>query len=302
MESSLTATVHGRVREVLVVRQRARARGQAAAADRPDRGRGGRRARRASACASSRPSSTRAGAASASRWLVLGYDVTPDEVERALARGPGARATPTRSAGCSSSTPTCARSTGRTPTASTSELGSPQEHLHAFLRSLDAEAEGLPDRFVAHLERALAHYGVDGLERTAALEDAAYRLFLAHQRAGTAREAVRGILAAPARARRAARRRLPRGARPPRGGARPARARARRAGARGALALLRRARARGRARGDLRGDGAATSPRSATPDGPAEREAHVDALVDCPQPLAPLLAACRATPARSWRR
>ena len=39
-------------------------------------------------------------------------------------------------------------------------LGSPQEHLHAFLRSLDAAAEGLPDRFVAHLERALAHYGV----------------------------------------------------------------------------------------------------------------------------------------------
>ena len=33
-------------------------------------------------------------------------------------------------------------------------MGSPQEHLHAFLRSLDPVAEGLPDRFVAHLERA----------------------------------------------------------------------------------------------------------------------------------------------------
>jgi acetyl-CoA carboxylase carboxyltransferase component len=73
-------------------------------------------------------------------------------------------------------------------------LSSPQEHLHAFLRSLDAEAEGLPDRFVAHLERALGHFGVTGLERTAALEDAAYRLFLAQQRAPSARDAVRALL------------------------------------------------------------------------------------------------------------
>ncbi len=75
------------------------------------------------------------------------------------------------------------------------DLGSPQEHLHAFLRSLDAEAEGLPERYVEHLSRALAHYGVEGLERTGALEDAAYRLFLSQQRAPTAREALRAVLA-----------------------------------------------------------------------------------------------------------
>src|SRR5205823_164008 len=62
-------------------------------------------------------------------------------------------------------------------------LGSPQERLHAFLRSLDAGAEGLPDRFVANLERALGHYGIVGLERTPALEDACYRVFLSQQRA-----------------------------------------------------------------------------------------------------------------------
>ena len=73
-------------------------------------------------------------------------------------------------------------------------MGSPQEHLHAFLRSLDPVAEGLPDRFVAHLERAVAHYGIDGLERTAALEDAGYRLFLSQQRAASARAAVQAIL------------------------------------------------------------------------------------------------------------
>ena len=33
---------------------------------------------------------------------------------------------------------------------------SPQEYLHAYLRSLDVRAEGLPARFVALLERALA--------------------------------------------------------------------------------------------------------------------------------------------------
>src|SRR4029079_12226055 len=53
---------------------------------------------------------------------------------------------------------------------------------------------GLPDRFVAGLERALRHYGIAGLERTAALEAACYRLFLSRQRSGTASTAVRAIL------------------------------------------------------------------------------------------------------------
>jgi acetyl/propionyl-CoA carboxylase alpha subunit/acetyl-CoA carboxylase carboxyltransferase component len=73
-------------------------------------------------------------------------------------------------------------------------LQSAQEQLHAWLRSLDAEAEGLPSRFVAQLERALSHYGLDSLERTPALEDAAHRLFLAGRRAATARAAILAIL------------------------------------------------------------------------------------------------------------
>ena len=59
---------------------------------------------------------------------------------------------------------------------------SPQEHLHAWLRSLDAEAEGLPP-VQSGLRRALAHYGIESLERTPALEEACYRLFLSQQRA-----------------------------------------------------------------------------------------------------------------------
>ena len=73
-------------------------------------------------------------------------------------------------------------------------LRSPQEHLHAYLRSLDAEAEHLPASFVALLRRALAHYGIDRLDRTPALEEACHRLFLSQQRAATARPAVVAIL------------------------------------------------------------------------------------------------------------
>jgi acetyl/propionyl-CoA carboxylase alpha subunit/acetyl-CoA carboxylase carboxyltransferase component len=61
----------------------------------------------------------------------------------------------------------------------------PQEYLHAFLRSRDADAEGLPEPFRDRLRRALAHYGVGGLGDPAdpALATALYRMFLAHRRA-----------------------------------------------------------------------------------------------------------------------
>ena len=71
---------------------------------------------------------------------------------------------------------------------------SPQEYLHSYLRSLDAEAEGLPPRFLGSLERALRHYGLDGLERTPVLERACYRLFLSEERAAVSRAAVTAIL------------------------------------------------------------------------------------------------------------
>ncbi|MGH2982979.1 MAG: carboxyl transferase domain-containing protein [Solirubrobacterales bacterium] len=73
-------------------------------------------------------------------------------------------------------------------------LRSPQEYLHGYLRSLDPEAEGLPPRFVTSLERSLRHYGVEGLERTPALERACHRLFLSQERADASRAAVTAIL------------------------------------------------------------------------------------------------------------
>ena len=62
---------------------------------------------------------------------------------------------------------------------------SPQEHFFAYLRSLDAEREGLPRRFATDLRRALAHYGVRSLERRPALQDALYWIFQSQQRVTT---------------------------------------------------------------------------------------------------------------------
>ncbi len=65
----------------------------------------------------------------------------------------------------------------------------PQEYMHAYLRSRDADAEGLPESFRIRLLRTLAHYGVDSiepspdLEPSPELEAALYRIFLAHRRA-----------------------------------------------------------------------------------------------------------------------
>ena len=285
------------------VRQRAGPGRQAAAADRSARRRAGA-ATRASACASSStPSRRRAARSSASRWLVLGYDVTPDEVKRVARRRCAAPADPAAERRLLELYADV-RALDRPHADGLDDedaVGSPQEHLHAFLRSLDAEAEGLPDRFVAHLERALAPLRGRGPR--------AHRRARGRRLPAVPRPAARGaprarpcaaLLAAPARARRAARgrgrRRVPRRARPPRGGARAARAGARRARPRGPLALLRRARrSPPRARRPTRrwrrtcraGRGAER----------AEREAHIAALVDCPQPLAPLL-----EPARRRRR
>ncbi|HXV93419.1 MAG TPA: biotin carboxylase N-terminal domain-containing protein, partial [Pseudonocardia sp.] len=63
------------------------------------------------------------------------------------------------------------------------ETRNPQEYLYAFLRSRDADVEGLPESFRAKLRRALAHYGVTDLERSDQLERALYRMYLAHRRA-----------------------------------------------------------------------------------------------------------------------
>ena len=59
----------------------------------------------------------------------------------------------------------------------------PQEYMHAYLRSRDVDAEGLPESFRIKLRRTLAHYGINDLEPSPELDPALYRIFLAHRRA-----------------------------------------------------------------------------------------------------------------------
>ncbi len=59
----------------------------------------------------------------------------------------------------------------------------PQEYLHAYLRSRDADAEGLPESFRIKLRRMLSHYGITDTAPAPDLGPALYRIFLAHRRA-----------------------------------------------------------------------------------------------------------------------
>ncbi|MGH3452013.1 MAG: carboxyl transferase domain-containing protein, partial [Haloechinothrix sp.] len=59
---------------------------------------------------------------------------------------------------------------------------SAREYFHTYLQSLDVERAGLSETFQTRLARVLSHYGVEDLERTSALEEAVFRIFLAQQR------------------------------------------------------------------------------------------------------------------------
>ncbi len=59
---------------------------------------------------------------------------------------------------------------------------SAEEYLFTFLRDLDARGAGLPPAFLHKLRRALAHYGVASLDRTAELEESLFRIAVSHQR------------------------------------------------------------------------------------------------------------------------
>ena len=155
MELSLTAPVDGRVREVLVVRQRARRprAGRCSAIepleDAPAAGRGERVTLR-------RPTEAATDGLERLAWLVLGYDVPAADVRRIVDEVTAAPPDPEREHRLLEIYADVRALNRPHPDAGREAevMGSPQEHLHAFLRSLDPAAEGLPDRFVAHLERA----------------------------------------------------------------------------------------------------------------------------------------------------
>jgi acetyl/propionyl-CoA carboxylase alpha subunit/acetyl-CoA carboxylase carboxyltransferase component len=197
MESSLTVQVHGRVREVLVSANTQVPSGRPLLAIEPLEDRqAADQGERLSFEATDPDPPGGPTAIEGLGWLVRGYDVSATEARRILdrfLRAPGDPVGERRLLEVYADLRAVSR-----PHAADGDTGadapSPQQHLHAFLRSLDPAAEGLPERFVAGLERALAHYDIGGLERTPALEAACYRLFLSRQRADTASTAVRAIL------------------------------------------------------------------------------------------------------------
>ncbi|MBV8999505.1 MAG: hypothetical protein JO304_10615, partial [Solirubrobacterales bacterium] len=138
-------------------------------------------------------------------WLVLGYDVDAAEVRRTIADlhgqcsdllscDPALIPGEHHLLGMFADLRAVSRPSHANHESGSEPLQSPQEHLNAWLRSLDADVEGLPPRFTAALRRALAHYGIESFERTPALEEACYRLFLSQQRAEIARTAIVAIL------------------------------------------------------------------------------------------------------------
>ncbi|HEU5158427.1 MAG TPA: carboxyl transferase domain-containing protein [Streptosporangiaceae bacterium] len=80
------------------------------------------------------------------------------------------------------------------PESEVSEAASAQEYVLSYLQWLDPERAGLPDAFAARLERVLARYGVTGLERTPQLEEAVVWMFRSFRRADELVPAVTTVL------------------------------------------------------------------------------------------------------------
>ncbi len=74
------------------------------------------------------------------------------------------------------------------------ELLSTGEYHLTYLRTLNPQTAGLPARFVEQLRRTLAHYGVDSLDRTPELEEALFWIYKSHQRVEQQIGMVLGIL------------------------------------------------------------------------------------------------------------
>jgi acetyl/propionyl-CoA carboxylase alpha subunit/acetyl-CoA carboxylase carboxyltransferase component len=128
------------------------------------------------------------------RSLLLGYDVDPHDERRVLSdylavrtelgQGPLDKEVELLQVFADLAELSRNRPAGEETNAD-NRVHSPREYFHAYLQSLDVDRAALPDTFRTRLARALAHYGVDGFERTPALEEAVFRIYLAQQRASS---------------------------------------------------------------------------------------------------------------------
>jgi acetyl-CoA carboxylase carboxyltransferase component len=136
--------------------------------------------------------------------LVLGYDADPHAVQR-LVSGPAAAGTPSPAErrledGILRAFVDIGALFRRHPAHGAEEYlfsylrGDLRDGLRDGLRDLGPQGTSLPASFLAKLRRALTHYGVDSLERTAALEESLFRIAVSHQRQAQQVPAVLAVL------------------------------------------------------------------------------------------------------------
>jgi acetyl/propionyl-CoA carboxylase alpha subunit/acetyl-CoA carboxylase carboxyltransferase component len=130
------------------------------------------------------------------RSLILGFDLTSDDGRSSVATYHAARAEAgagdvrlvDAELGVLSVFADLCELTRNRPGADESgdeRVHSPREYFHVYLHSLDVDRERLPQGFRDRLTRLLAHYGVESLDRSHALEEAVFRIFLSQQRTGS---------------------------------------------------------------------------------------------------------------------
>jgi acetyl/propionyl-CoA carboxylase alpha subunit/acetyl-CoA carboxylase carboxyltransferase component len=134
------------------------------------------------------------------RRLVLGYDVPLDRVSHYLSTLSQAPLTDTllvaelRVLRAFADLASLSRNRRLGDEEDATDTHSAREYLNAYLRTLDVAADNLPESFVAKLGQVLQQYNVTDLERTDALEQALFRVYLAQQRATAALPAILHLL------------------------------------------------------------------------------------------------------------
>jgi acetyl/propionyl-CoA carboxylase alpha subunit/acetyl-CoA carboxylase carboxyltransferase component len=136
------------------------------------------------------------------RQLMLGFDVDPKQTSRLL--GEWSQSCPADGAGIRQDedeilnifADICAlfqrvpevnhRASGEEPSA--------EAYLFSYLRMLETGGERLPPAFVSALRRALAHYGVQTLDRSPELEESLFWIYKSHQRVEQQIVPVLGVL------------------------------------------------------------------------------------------------------------
>jgi acetyl-CoA carboxylase carboxyltransferase component len=120
------------------------------------------------------------------RRLMLGYDADPETVQRLLtcALSGAAEADPRLEEEILQAFVDVGSLFRRRPEEGAEGAGrrSAEEYFFTYLRDLDSRGDGLPPGFVDKLRRALAHYGVGSLDRSAELEESLFRIAISQRR------------------------------------------------------------------------------------------------------------------------